>query len=140
MASDDPDEQLIRRAIAARGDMARIGALVHGILAVICIALLVQGAYALPFGIATAAFLAVAIGLEVQSRRRREGRSPVLHALIHRPGEVQHLAVVDEESGVQIRVTAAGATDFVCPPGATEDLVAALRRRSPQASFADHRP
>ncbi len=138
MASDD-DEQLVRKAIAARGDMARIGAFVHAILAVICIALLVQGAYALPFGIATGAFVAIAVWLELQARKRREGRSPVLHALLHRPGEVQHLVVVHEESGVQVRVTAAGATDFVCPPGALEDLLAALRRRSPQATFADHR-
>jgi hypothetical protein len=139
MADDDADEQLIRKAIAARGDMARLGALVHGILAVICIALLIQGAYALPFGLAAAAFVAISVWLELQARRRREGRSPVLHALLHRPGEVQHLVVVDEESGIQIRVTAAGATDYVCPPGALEDLVAALRRRSPQARFADHR-
>ena len=137
--ADDPDEQLVRKAIAARGDMARIGALVHGVLAVICIALLVQGAYALPFGIATAAFIAIAGWLELQARKRREGRSPVLHALIHRPGEVQHLAVVDEEAGLQVRVTAAGATDYVCPPGPLEELLAALRRRSPQAPVMDHR-
>lgn len=137
--ADDPDEQLVRTAIAARGDMARIGALVHALLAMICIALIVRGAYALPFGLAAAAFIAVAVALELQARKRREGRSPVLHALIHRPGEVRHLVVVDEESGVQVRVTAAGATDFVCPPGDLAELLAALRRRSPQATFADLR-
>ena len=137
--SDDPDERLIRTAIRARGDMARLGALVHGLVGAVCFAILLNGGNAPGFGIATAAFLVAAVWLEVLARRRREGRSPVLHALIYRPGEVQHLQVSDEESGLQIRVTAAGATDYVCPPGALEDLVAALRRRSPQATFVDLR-
>ena len=137
--ADDPDEQLIRKAIAARGDMARIGALVHGVVGVLCVAILTQGGEPVPFGIATGAFFAAAIALELTGRRRREGRSPVLHALIYRPGEVQHLQVFDEESGLQVRVTAAGAADYICPPGTLEDLVAALRRRSPQATFVDHR-
>ena len=77
--------------------------------------------------------------LEITARRRREGRSPVLHALIYRPGDVQHLQVLDEESGLQVRVTAAGASDYVCPPGPLEELVGALRRRSPQATFVDLR-
>ncbi|MBL9020454.1 MAG: hypothetical protein JNL83_40090 [Myxococcales bacterium] len=139
MADLDPDERLIRTAIAARGDMARIGALVHAVVGLVCIAVLVQGGEPVPWGLGTVAFLVAAGWLEITARRRREGRSPVLHALIYRPGEVQHLQVSDEESGLQIRVTAAGATDYVCPPGALEDLVAALRRRSPQATFVDLR-
>jgi hypothetical protein len=138
-AGADPDERLIRTAIAARGDMARLGALVHGVVGVVCIAILMNGGEPVPFGLAAAGFLVAALWLEVIARRRREGRSPVLHALIYRPGEVQHLQVFDEESGLQVRVTAAGATDYVCPPGALDDLVAALRRRSPQATFVDLR-
>ena len=138
--ADGADEQLIRKAIAARGDMARLGALVHGVIGVVCVALLVMGGNPVPLGIATAAFFGFAVWLEIVARRRRDGRSPALHALLHRPGEVQHFQVFDDESGLQVYVTAAGARDYVCPPGGLDELMGVLRRRSPQASFVDHRP
>lgn len=83
------DEQLVRLAIRARGDLARLGAIVQGLLAVISLVLLAMGGQPLPFTLGAA-------GL---------GRS---------------------ESGLQVAVFAAGASDYVC--------------RGPSRSFCDVTP
>lgn len=139
MRAPSADEELVRRAIRARGDSARIGAVVHALLAVICLCLIATGGQPLPLALGGAGLGAVGVSLEVMSRRKSRGSSAALHALLHEPGKVEQIAVVDHESGVQVRVTAGGATDYVCPPGDLDELIAALRRRSPQAAMADHR-
>jgi hypothetical protein len=128
------DEQYLRRAIRARGDMAELGALIHGALAVISIVVLLMGGQPLPFALGALALGATAIWLVRMSRRRRDGRSAPLRALIHEPARVESFTVVDEEAGVQVRITAAGATDYVCPPGKLDDLMAVLQRWCPHAA------
>lgn len=141
--SPQADDELVRRAIHARGDAAAIGAMIHGALAAIAILLMLAGGEVLPFALGGAGLGTVAIWLGVMSRRRRDGRSAPLRALLHEPAKVQAVTIVDEESGLQVRITAGGATDFVCPPGGPRagitELVAMLQRRCPQAPVVDRR-
>jgi len=136
----DGDADLVRRAIHARGNAARMGAIVHGVLATICIVLLLGGGDPLGFSLAAAALGSVAIWLAFAAQRRRDARSAPLRALLHTPEKIQRLLIADEEAGLQIRVTADGVTDWVCAPGSFDELLATLRRRSPQAVVTDLRP
>lgn len=136
----DGDAELVRRAIHARGDAARMGALVHGVLAVVCILLMIGGGDPLAFSLGAAVLGTVSIWLAFAAKRRRDPRSAPLRALLHDPAKVQRLMIVDEEMGLQIRVTAGGVTDYVCAPGSFDELLATLRRRSPQAMVTDLRP
>lgn len=138
--TEDADTELVRRAIRARGDAPQTGALVHGVLAAICIVLMIGGGNPLPFALGGGALGSVAIWLAVAAKRRREGRSAPLRTLLYDPGKVQRLLIADEEMGLQIRVTADGVTDYVCAPGSFDELLATLRRRSPQAVVTDLRP
>ena len=115
--------------------MAALGALIHGTLAGISIAVLVMGGQPLPFALGALALGTTAIWLVRLARRRRDGRSAPLRALIHEPARVESFTVVDEEAGVQVRITAAGATDYVCPPGKLDDLMTVLQRWCPQAAW-----
>ena len=133
------DEQLIRLAIRARGDMARMGALIHGLLAVIALVLLAMGGQPLPFSLGAAGLGAVAIWLELTARKRRDARSAPLRALLHEPGKVEKASIESEESGIQVVIFAAGASDYVCPPGSLDELLAMLRRRCPGVVIEDHR-
>ena len=136
----DADAEHVRRAIRARGDAARMGAIVHGVLAAACILMMLGGGDPLGFSLGAAALGTVAIWLAFAVSRRRNPRSAPLRALLHDPGKVQRLMIVDEEMGLQIRVTADGVTDYVCAPGSFDELLATLRRRSPHAVVTDLRP
>ncbi len=136
----EADAELVRRAIHARGDAARMGSIVHGVLGALCLALMLGGGDPLPFSLGAAALGTVSIWLAFAARRRREGRSAPLRALLHEPEKVQRLMIVDEEMGLQIRVTADGVSDYVCAPGSFDELLATLRRRSPRAPVTDLRP
>lgn len=135
----EEDQALVRRAIHARGDAARMGAIVHGILAAICVFLMLGGGDPLAFALGAGGLGSVAIWLAFAARRRRGARSAPLRALLHDPHKVQRLMIVDEEMGLQVRVTAEGVTDYVCAPAALDDLLATLRRRSPGAELLDLR-
>jgi len=135
----EQDLELVRRSISARGDAARIGAFVHGVLSLVCILLMLGGGDPLGFALGAGALGSVAIWLGFAAKRRRDGRSAPLRALLHDPGKVQRLMIVDEEMGSQIRVTVDGVTDYVCAPGSFDDLLATLRRRSPDAQVLDLR-
>lgn len=135
----DDDAGLVRRAIHARGDAGRTGAIVHGALGVVCAVLMLAGGDPVAFSLGAAGLGTVSIWLAFAAKRRRDPRSAPLRALLHDPGKVQRLMIVDEEMGLQIRVTAGGVTDYVCAPGAFDELLATLRRRSPQAVVTDLR-
>lgn len=136
----EEEQALVRRAIHARGNAARTGAIVHGALCAVCLAVMLGGGDPLGFSLGGAATGSVSIWLAFAAKRRREGRSAPLRALLHDPHKVQRLMIVDEEMGLQIRVTVDGVTDYVCPPGALDELLATLQRRSPAAQVLDLRP
>lgn len=133
------DEHLVRLAIRARGDAAAIGSVVHGVLAAIAIVLMLMGGEVLPFSLGAAGLGTVAIWLGVMARRRRDGRSAPLRALLHEPAKVEAIRIEDEEAGLQVQITVAGVTDHVCPPGRLDELTAMLQRRCPQAPIVDRR-
>lgn len=116
-----------------------MAAVVHGVAAVICAYLVVAGGEPLPFTLGALGLGGTGIWLYVLARRRRDGRSAPLHALLREPARVEALTVVDEGSGLCVRVTAAGATDYVCPPGSLDELRAVLARRCPAATWIDLR-
>lgn len=133
------DDELVRRAIRARAGRPLTSAVVHGVLAALALLMIAGGGQPLPFALGGAGLAAVGLYRALEWQRLREARSPAIDALLHTPAAVERIAIVDAESGLQVQITAHGATDHLCPPGELAELLAMLARRCPQVIVEDRR-